>query len=65
MTRSFKALTLAGVAVIGLGVMPGIAAAGHDNGYRGKGDRGYGYERSYDDDYRDYKRGKYGNHDNR
>ena len=62
MTRSFKALTLAGVAVIGLGVMPGIAAAGHDNGYRGKGGRGYGYERSYKDDDRGYKRGKYGNH---
>lgn len=41
MARSLKALALAGIAVIGLGVMPGIAAAGHDHGVRRGGGHGY------------------------
>ncbi len=51
MTRSFKALILAGVATIGLGLMPAIAAA--DDGRRGHGDGGRGqvqWSRGHDHD---------------
>jgi hypothetical protein len=46
MTRSLRALLLAGVATIGLGLMPGLAAAGqrgdwNDRGRRGEHSRGY------------------------
>ncbi len=56
MTRSFRASILAGVAAIGLGLMPALAAADDDRGRRGHGQgRGeYQWSRGHD-----YDRGHY------